>query len=77
MEYAVSNQFVSLSQNELMIVDGGSGATDAAMVFAGAVAVAWSPVVMFFCPPAGIAMATLGSAGIIAGCGLDTDIISY
>lgn len=42
----------------------GGGWLEAGAIFIGAVAVAWSPVVGVFCPPAGGGMA-LGGLGLI------------
>ena len=59
----LNNGFCEMSQDEMRIVDGG-GFWEAAGVFVGTVAVAWSPVVAFVCPPAAGGMA-LGGLGLI------------
>ena len=63
MENVMTNGFVELSAMDMCDVNGG-GWGEAIGVFVGTVAIAWSPVVGCFCPPAGVGMA-LGGAGII------------
>lgn len=63
MEMVLNNEFCEMSQNEMVTVDGG-GFWEAVGVFVGTVAVAWSPVVAFVCPPAAGRMA-LGGLGLI------------
>ena len=73
----MNKEFTELNMAELNEVNGGNGAVDAAFVGGGTVAVAWAPVVAFFCPPAAVAMVCFGTAAIAVGCGKDADIISY
>ncbi|MDD6292224.1 MAG: hypothetical protein SPL51_07640 [Lachnospiraceae bacterium] len=63
MEMTLNNGFCELTADEVELIDGG-GFWKAAGVFVGTVAVAWSPVVAFVCPPAAGGMA-LGGLGII------------
>jgi len=63
MEMVLANGFCEMTEKEKMELQGG-GFWEAASVFVGAVAVAWSPVVAFVCPPAAGGMA-LGGLGLI------------
>lgn len=63
MELVLNNGFFEMSQHEIEMVEGG-GWLQAGAVFIGGVAVAWSPVVAFVCPPAAAGMA-LGGLGLI------------
>lgn len=65
MELTMTNSlgFCELNEQEMMMVDGGNMGT-AMGVFVGVLAISWSPVVAFVCPPAAVGMA-LGGAGII------------
>ncbi len=76
MEKVLNNGFCEMNQMEMEGINGG-GAGDAWCVGLGAVAVAWAAPVAFICPPAAIAMATIGSAAILVGCDVDVELIKY
>lgn len=63
MDMVLTNGFCEMTENEAMELQGG-GFWEAASIFVGTVAVAWSPVVAFACPPAAGGMA-LGGLGLI------------
>lgn len=63
MELALNNGFQTIMQDEMEMIEGG-GWLQAGAVFIGGVAVAWSPVMAFVCPPAAAGMA-LGGLGLI------------